>query len=406
MLIALLCGAQAIQAQGARGYVGAQAIGVLTHATPAMAGRSLTEAYLTQPMVMGSLQLWEDRVRLMGMLNLEGLTLRRGELNAGIWGEGYVDRRHPHTYLHEAMATLRLAGARGGAHEITLSLGKGVVPFGSDDPMVRPFVKYPANHHLAQVLERLVAVAAVRIGPAIVETGIFNGDEPDSPSHLGTPERFGDSWSARATLLPTRGLEIAGSYGFVASPEFRAGSGLDHRKHSVVLRYESIPHRAVERYALVEWVRTDDYSGQRRSFSFHSVLAEAALRRRGTTVAVRFERTVRPEEERLLDPFRSARPHADANILGATRWEIATARVSRALTVQGLGSEAFLEIAHLRARETLRPTVFVPAEFYGAERMWSLSGGLQLRVGHTHRRMGRYGAAHARASPAPAVHEH
>ena len=39
------------------------------------------------------------------MLNLEGATIPEGELAPGNWGEGFVDRRHPHTYVHELMLT-------------------------------------------------------------------------------------------------------------------------------------------------------------------------------------------------------------------------------------------------------------------------------------------------------------
>ena len=47
-------------------------------------------------------------------LDFEGLTLDRGQLNPGAYGEGYADRRHPHTYLHEAMASpAELSGASG-----------------------------------------------------------------------------------------------------------------------------------------------------------------------------------------------------------------------------------------------------------------------------------------------------
>ena len=47
--------------------------------------------------------------------------------------------------------------------------------------MVRPFLRYPVNHHLAQILERAVAIAAVRAGPVLAEAGLFNGDEPERP---------------------------------------------------------------------------------------------------------------------------------------------------------------------------------------------------------------------------------
>jgi hypothetical protein len=42
--------------------------------------------------------------------------------------------------------------------------------------MVRPFLRYPVNHHLAQILERAVAIAAVRAGPLLAEAGLFTGD--------------------------------------------------------------------------------------------------------------------------------------------------------------------------------------------------------------------------------------
>ena len=68
---------------------------------PALLGRDATEGYLTQPNVLGVLR--RGPLTLTGTLNFEGYTLRRGELNAGIYGEGYVDRRHPHTLVHEVM---------------------------------------------------------------------------------------------------------------------------------------------------------------------------------------------------------------------------------------------------------------------------------------------------------------
>ena len=39
-------------------------------------------------------------------LNLEGATMSNGELNTGALGEGFVDRRHPHTYLHEGVLSV------------------------------------------------------------------------------------------------------------------------------------------------------------------------------------------------------------------------------------------------------------------------------------------------------------
>ena len=78
--------------------IGAQAIGVATRESPAIDGRTLAEGYLTQPMIMAQLDPWSGLLSLKGTLDFEGATIKRGELNAGIYGEGYIDRRHPHTY--------------------------------------------------------------------------------------------------------------------------------------------------------------------------------------------------------------------------------------------------------------------------------------------------------------------
>src|SRR5438477_3681172 len=110
--------------------IGAQGMLIVTRASPAIANHPLTEGYLTQPMEMGSLSSANGHFSLEGMLDLEGLTLKRGELDAGISGEGYVDRRHPHTYVHELVATAAGAFA---ATRYSLALGKGFVPFGTDD---------------------------------------------------------------------------------------------------------------------------------------------------------------------------------------------------------------------------------------------------------------------------------
>src|SRR5687768_431958 len=244
------------------------------------------------------------RVGLRASIDFEGLTLERGELNTGTYGEGYVDRRHPHTYLHEALAEAR---TRVGGVELSLAAGKGFAPFGTDDPMVRPFVKYPVNHHLAQVLERLVAIGAVRAGPLALEGGFFNGDEPTSAGTAPRASRFGDSWAVRATLSPLRGVELSSSHARVESPEEREGTGLDQRKLGIAARIERAGP-GVFRYALVEWARTNELLSGRSVFRFATALGEASFVVRGVDLAARLERTTRPEEERLENPFRTARP--------------------------------------------------------------------------------------------------
>ena len=93
------------------GEFGFGVVGVATRASSAHVGRTITEGYITQPNLMGDLRYAGARgdLQLLTTLNFEGYTLRRGELNAGMYGEGYVDRRHPHTFVHEAMLSYTTA---------------------------------------------------------------------------------------------------------------------------------------------------------------------------------------------------------------------------------------------------------------------------------------------------------
>ena len=397
--------------------IGAQAIGIVTRASPAYANRTLTEGYLTQPMMMGSLSAAGGRLGVEGMLDFEGITLERGELDAGISGEGYVDRRHPHTYLHELVAT---ASGGGQSTAFSLALGKGFVPFGTDDPMVRPFAKYPINHHISQIVERLLATVAVRRGPLLLEAASFNGDEPEYPSDWPNGNRLWDSWAGRATIFPTPELEVQASGARVKSPELARGGGLDQRKVNLSLRYESVPAVANpmgmpmgmsmaggemesgsaarleewQQYLLVEWGRSTDYDGGTSVFSFPTVLAEAEVRHLGVSFAARYERTERPEEQRLADPFRTQRPPTDFSILGRTRWDIVSARLSAIALESKLGAVTpFVEVARQHVTALATPSGFDPRSFYGSDRMWSVSFGVAYTVGMIHRRTGQYGAA-------------
>lgn len=366
------------------------ATGVLTSANPALLGRRYTEGYLTQPNVMGDAA--RGPLRLIATINFEGYTLRRGELNAGIYGEGYVDRRHPHTLVHEAMlavSTPTRAGLR-----LTMAGGKGFVPYGTDDPMMRPFVKYPVNHHHAQILERVLLIGAVQLArhgrSVTLEQSWFNGDEPVGPFTGPQWSRVGDSRSTRLTVTPQRSLEWQVSQAFVRSPGLTQGGAFDHRQLSTSLRYD-VPLR---RYALLEMARTDESLGAERVFRFTSALAEASVMHRGWAIAARAERTDRPESERLLDLFRIPNGHVDFQLVGITRWSIGTIQLAAPSMgipgVRGTHASPFVEVARATARARQTPAVFVPAEFYGSETQWSLSIGARVHAGTMRRRMGRY----------------
>ena len=195
----------------AQASIHAQAIPLVTSAAHMPeGGRTLTEFAIVQPTIMLE---WRsprsgDRRRAFlarATFNAEGLTIEDGELAPGDFGEGFFDRRHPHTYVHELiMAGHDLLGRHDGGLRLSVAGGpKGFVAFGTDDPMSRPVVRYPVNHHFAQILERAVVIGSVAYGPATLEVTWFNGDEPTQPTDWPNWVE-GDEF--RAALLDGEGI--------------------------------------------------------------------------------------------------------------------------------------------------------------------------------------------------------
>lgn len=382
-LTALLLYGGAAAAQRVRDW-SAQAIPALTETNVVPGNRSLGELRVVQPVGMLEVSGAGDRVRLVAAVDFEKYTITHGELAPGDWGEGFEDRRHPHTLVHQLMLVVPdLSGRLLGPVRLFAAAGKGFVPFGTDDPMSRPVVRYPVNHHLSQILERAVGLAGVRAGPVTLEGALFNGDEPVSPGSWPAISRFGDSWATRLTVTPLPGLEAQASYAFVHSPENRPGAGPDDAKTSASARWERGPW-----YGLVEWAHTRTAGG---AFVFRSVLAEGALQLPRQRPYVRFERSDRPEEERLFaSPFRTRRPLFENSILGITRWTVLTAgdavevwtgrRVRIAPFVEG----SYLGIARVGGG------VFDPQIWYGRTRGFTITVGARLASGMRMSRMGRY----------------
>ena len=370
---------------------GAHGVVEYTRVDPIPGDRSLGEVRLVQPSFILHAGAFSNHLRFLGTLNLEGQTIPDGELTPGAWGEGFVDRRHPHTYAHELtlayQETLREAPW---PLRLSLVAGKGFAPFGTDDPMSRPVLRYPVNHHLAQILERAVGILGVRAGPVLLEGGLFNGDEPERPGQWPRISRFGDSWSGRLTLMPVTGLELQGSHAIVHSPEHRGGAGTDQSKWSVSGRW-SRAVQGVPVYGLLEWARTSEADG---FFVFRSVLAEGAGDWGRSRLYYRFERTDRPEEERTLNPFRSRRPHFENSILGTTRWTIHTAGYNFHLDYPAARLDLWpvVELSYGTIREP-GGGVFDIISFYGKNSFWAVSVGVRLSLGMPLHRMGRYGVA-------------
>jgi len=368
-----------------------QAIPILTRTDAVPGGTATTEARLVQPVLMLQAGALDDRVDLDVMADVEGWTMPNGELTPGAYGEGYYDRRHPHTYVHELMFILPdVLRDLGGPARWALAAGKGFAPFGTDDPMSRPPMLYPVNHHLSQVLERAVVVAALRTARdhVTIEGGLFNGDEPEYPGEWPNWSRFGDSWAVRLTVAPAAGLEWQGSRARVHSPEQRPGAGTDAEKWSTSLRYEGGPG-----YGLLEWAQTSEAGGL---YEFHTLLAEGAWRASRHRPYVRLERTERPEEQRLADDeFRSARPHLDNSIVGATRWTIGTIGYGYVVPAAA-GRLALQPSIELALADVTRASggLFDPSSFYGRRRFYSLSFGVRIDWGMAGHRMGHYAGPH------------
>lgn len=110
---------------------------------------------------------------------------------------------------------------------------------------------------------------------------------------------------------------------------------------------------------------------------------------------MRGEQTERPENERLLNPFRVANGHVDVQLIGITRWTIATLNLASPTQHIPLGQSShvtpFVEVSRAVPQALQTPAVFEPAAFYGANRLWSFTVGLRLHTGTMVTRMGRYG---------------
>lgn len=376
--LALAIGASVISqahAQRPSADWGAQAIPAFVTTNVVPGDRTASEIRIVQPVAMLHAGAFGGRLRLLATANLEKYTIPNGELAPGNWGESFADRRHPHTVVHELMLVA-------GGPAFFVAAGKGFVPFGTDDPMSRPTVRFPVNHHLSQILERAVVLAGVQAGPAILEAALFNGDEPVAPGSWPSWDRFGDSWAVRLTVAPVSGLEGQASYAFVTSPENRPGAGPDDRKTSAAVRWERDRW-----YGHLEWARTSTATG---AFLFHSILAEAAATLHRHRPYVRFERTERPEEERVFgNPFRTRRPLFENSILGITRWTVLTAGNALDLVRGPLRCSPFLEASWIGIAR-VGGGVFDPALFYGRTHGAALSIGIRLAAGMRMHRMGRY----------------
>jgi hypothetical protein len=363
--------------------------------------------YLSQPALMLNLESDGFLVALRTTLNAEGLTQPGGELTFGAWGEGFLDKRHPHTFLHELMLSLNFW--RGDAAGISLSAGKGFAPYGTDDPMMRPVTKYPTNHHLSQLLERWLVSGVWSDGHWSVEAGLFGGTEPTGPFDLGNIESFANSWSTRLTYrigTPTLAAwpwEFSLSY---ASVQEHDDEDALNRLYNAALRHER-EHTNSRVYALLEasWSHPENDDG------FFSVLAEGSLTRGRHKPYARIEYASRPEFSRDGPPSSNLffRYDHDLDPIGATRWLILSAGYGWSATRQPVSVRPYIETQFNRVQPD-RAGVD-PVNLYGRHNFLVLSAGLRVFLGGEPMRMGAYGildpmTAMHRMQMQPTQHRH
>lgn len=374
----------------------AQAFPVVSTTLSADEGTALdaTEVYLTQPALMFNVESPDSRVVLRTTLNFEGLTQEDGELTFGGWGEGFLDKRHPHTLLHELMLSVNVWDAGGGA--LSLSAGKGFAPYGTDDPMARPAVKYPTNHHLSQILERWTLNGVYVNGPWSLEAGLFGGAEPTGPYDFSNIESFGDSWSARLARRfggqgPMAPWELSASYGRVSEEhdDVKEVTGL----FNAALRHEQV-YGFGALYTLLEASKSEPEGDD----GFFSFVAEAQLTRGSHQPYYRIEYATRPEYERAGEPGTDDffRYDHDAHAIGSTRWLINILGYGYQLTGYPVSARPFVELQYSRVSE--EDGGISPLELFGKDDFWGVTAGFRVFLGGDPMRMGAYGVLDAMTS--------
>ena len=367
----------------------AQAFPTFTFAFPSSDGSPLakTGIYLTQPAIMANVESRGSRVVLRATLNFEGITQGEGELTFGGWGEGYLDKRHPHTLLHELMLSANFFRSR---NAFSLSFGKGFAPYGTDDPMSRPILKYPTNHHLSQALERWTLNGVAQIGQWSLEGGIFGGAEPTGPYDFSNIESFPDSWSARLTRR--LGAEDMGAWPWEFSVSYAYIEEEHHEEVAVTRLYNASMrhehnHGPVRMYALVEASRSDPNHGD----GYFSILAEGSLAVGRHKPYGRIEYATRPEYERLGAPGTDEffRYHHDDEAIGATRWLIVSGGYGFTAVGERTSLRPYVEAQFHRVRAERGD--IQPDDLFGRRQFWSMSLGARIFVGGEAMRMGTYG---------------
>ena len=187
-------------------------------------------------MGMATHELWGGEAQVRGMLSLEPLTipgegfpqlLQTGEFYRGVH---LHDRQHPHDLFMEASFTYR--------HPLSDWLGAELYLAPVGEPALGPpaFMHRasaegdafpPLSHHWQDSTHVTfgVATAALYTRQVKLEASWFNGREPDE-DRWNFDFRSLDSFSVRLSANPVQPVSLQVSYGYLASPEPPALTGV------------------------------------------------------------------------------------------------------------------------------------------------------------------------------------
>ncbi len=172
------------------------------------------------------------------MFNLEGATIPGGELAPGNWGEGFVDRRHPHTYVHELVLSA------------TDLLGRTTPSASRSAPArdSRPLALTTRWSARFSVSPSIITCRRSWNGPSRLRRrgrgscpGRSGCSTATSLSALANGRGSADDSATRgprvSVLTRSPGSSSRGPHAHVHSPEHRPGAGTDQNKWSLSARW-------------------------------------------------------------------------------------------------------------------------------------------------------------------------
>lgn len=216
-------------------------------------------------------------------------------------GQPLVDKQHPHDLF--TGLSMGYTQALSQKADVFVYVGyPGEPALGSVTFMHRPSSlngpDAPLGHHWNDATHITFGVATIgfRYGNLKIEGSSFTGREPDENRYDFDKPRF-DSWSTRLSYNPSANWALQVSHGFIKSPEvLHAGEDINRTTASAVASYPLGNDKFFNATALWGLNKVKEHEGE------NTVLAEASLALKRTSVYARYEWVQKSTEELDLNP--------------------------------------------------------------------------------------------------------